>query len=73
MEPNPYLQPGKHFVPRKAGGRVVGHKGMWNLVYNGVVITHCAYYGKCVKDRKDFARHRDYKNFSLFRIVPCLG
>lgn len=70
---NPYIQPGKHFRPQqKQYVKHVAHKGTWNLMYGDILLSYNLFYGECVKAKKEWNRHKDYRDIERFRIVPCL-
>jgi hypothetical protein len=72
MEYNPYLQPGKHFRPQNQNSRPVPHKGNWSLYYGKTLLVYNSFYGTCVKGRKEWNRHKYYRDLQMFKIIPCV-
>ncbi len=72
MEQNPYIRPGKHFIPAPSHGNSDPHKGNWNLIAEpGGILCYNKPYPVCVSQKKSYSRMFIYRNVK-FKIVPCL-
>lgn len=69
---NPYIRPGKHYRPQQFV-KAPPHKGKWNLMYGGVCLLYNVFYGACVSAKKEWNRHKNYRDIQRFSIVPCLN